>query len=176
MPVVVFWRYKGFLKIMMCHSKTLISQQCTCLGYFHMEKSCLSGFGNYVAFALLQIPVEPSNSNSFTFHHSSFSVFLVFCFVFFPFLTLFPIWLLSKYPPRQKKNFFPVHPSQIFLMNAVVLSMCQDSRPAASDTQKLHSSQFFHSDDVNKASNTESVPPEWGPTPNIIVYASPFPS
>lgn len=74
---------QGLLKNKLCQSKTLISQHCTCLGYFHMEKSCLSGFGNYVAFALLEIPVGPSNSNSCTFHHSSFSVFLSFCFFYF---------------------------------------------------------------------------------------------
>lgn len=88
---------QGLLKNKLCQSKTLISQHCTCLGYFHMEKSCLSGFGNYVAFALLEIPVGPSNSNSCTFHHSSFSVSFIFLFLlYFPFDCL---------PNNKKKGF-----------------------------------------------------------------------
>lgn len=63
----------------------------------------------------------------------------------------------------------------MFLDNAVILLICQDSGPAISTTQKFYSSQMLPSDDVTKAANTESVSPEWGPTPNIIVYASPFP-
>lgn len=63
----------------------------------------------------------------------------------------------------------------MFLGNAVILLICQDSGPAIFTTQKFYLPQMFPCDDVTKASSAESVPPEWGPTPNIIVYASPFP-
>lgn len=63
----------------------------------------------------------------------------------------------------------------MFLGNTVILLICQDGGPAISATQKFYSSQMFRSDDVTKAFRAESVPPEWGPTPNIIVHASPFP-
>lgn len=86
-PVVAFWRWKGVLKRIMWHLKILISPNYTCLGHFHMEKSFLSGFGNYVAFPLLEIPAGPCNSNSCTFHHSSFSLNLH---VFLSFLLYFP--------------------------------------------------------------------------------------
>lgn len=99
---------QGLLKNKLCQSKTLISQHCTCLGYFHMEKSCLSGFGNYVAFALLEIPVGPSNSNSCTFHHSSFSVFLSFCFFYF-------ISHLIAFQITKKKRFFQFTPPRFSL-------------------------------------------------------------
>lgn len=70
-----------------------------------MEKSCLSGFGNYAAFALLEIPVGPGNSRSCSFHHSSFSVLLSFCFVFFPFLLYFPFDCLPDAQIIKKKVF-----------------------------------------------------------------------
>lgn len=42
-----------------------------------MEKGFLSGFENYVAFPLLEIPVGQCDSISCTFHHSSFSLCLL---------------------------------------------------------------------------------------------------
>lgn len=130
----------------MWHLKILISPNYTCLGHFHMEKSFLSGFGNYVAFPLLEIPVGPCNSNSCTFHHSSFSLNLH---VFLSFLLYFPF----------DCNFFQEILSSSLLPNCPYecsgLLICQTCFFC-----NTKASQIVHSDDVNKVPNTESVPPE----------------
>lgn len=133
-----------------------------------MEKGFLNGFENYVAFPLLEIPMGQCYSIPSTFHHSSLSLCVWHFMFFFPFYFIFHlnVFQLQQYI---KKNFLPIIASQMFLVNAVILLICQSSGPAISTTQR------FYSDDVTKASNTESVPPEWRPTPHIIVYASPFP-
>lgn len=130
----------------MCHPKTLISQHYSC---FPHGKSTLSGFENYVAFPFLEIPVGQCDSISCTFHHSSCTLqdeWYMFCFLFY----------------------FISHLNVFQLQN-------NNNKPNLSTAQRFSSVQMFPSDDVTKASNTESVPPEWGPTPNIIVNASPIP-
>lgn len=136
------------------------------------KKGYLNGFENYVAFPLLEIPVGQCDSISCTFHHSSFSLCVLHSCFSFHFTSHLNVFQLQQH---RKVIFLQIIASQMFLVNAVILLICQSSGPAISTTQRFYSAQMFPSDDVAKASNTESVPPEWRPTPHIIVYASPFP-
>lgn len=142
---------------------------------FDMEKGFLNGFENYVAFPLLEIPLGQCYSIPSTFHHSSLSLFVLHFMFFFPFDFLFHLNVFQLQQYIKKENFLQIIASQMFLVNAGILWICQSSGPAISTTQRFYSAQMFPSDDDTKASNTESVPPEWRPTPHIIVYASPFP-
>lgn len=163
MPVVAFWRWKGFLKRIMWHLKILISPNYTCLGHFHMEKRFFKWLWELCGLSLIR---DPCGTVQFQFLHLPSFIFLYksTCFSFL--FTLFPIW------------------SHFFLKRDILSSSLLPDCPYECSGLLIcqtyficntKASQILHSDDVNKVSNTESVPPEWRPTPNIIFYASPFP-
>lgn len=176
-----YWKWKKEIPVMTMQRvmfKTLISQHYSCLRHFDMEKSFSRWLWELCGLSLIRNPCGTVRFHFLILPSFIFlSVFLAFCFnptCFSCCFTLSPILMSSNYIKKQHKKilFFRLVLPNI---SAVFMLIFPDSRHAMSTTQTFYLSQMFPSDEVTKASNTESVPPEWGPTPNIIVYASPFP-
>lgn len=131
-PVMVLWQCKE-----LCVNLK-ISQHYTCRRHFRHGKGFLNGFENYVAFPLLEIPMGQCYSIPSTFHHSSLSLCVLHFMFFFPFYFIFH---LNVFQVQQyiKKNFPQIIASQMFLVNAVILLICQSSGPAISTTQRFYS-------------------------------------
>lgn len=152
-----------------------ISQHYTCRRHFRHGKRFFQWLWELCGLSLIR---NPYGTMLFHSQHLPSFIFVSVCFAFHVFLSIllyFPFECLPITTAYKKENFLQIIASQMFLVNAGILLICQSSGPAISTTQRFYSAQMFPSDDDTKASNTESVPPEWRPTPHIIVYASPFP-